>query len=383
MTLHYPFPTINHIDDIIPHITDEGTLKYFRKVDKEGYTFINYNLMMPAVFPPVEGSPEDKLRSKIRRECRGITFDSQTGLIVSRPFHKFFNLGEPSAGDNPNPLHQSHVILEKLDGSMLRPLPNGRWATKMGVTDVALDAETFVAKNWKYQDFVGVWMSHGMTPIFEYVGPHNRVVLEYPENMYLLAMRNNTTGAYFPYEEMVLAARPFAIPFVRRDNRTLDQVKEDDSSEGIVIKYSTGHMLKVKSDWYVKVHRAKELLYSDRRFVEAVVEGTLDDALASFLPDDQILIEEKLKKFQSRFNEIVNTLAMTHAVAREEHDTKKDFAIFSKDWPEEWQVSRSYVFNRWDEKVDNADDFLLTRLKGALGSNTKFEKTMEELGFDL
>lgn len=379
MTLHYPFPSIKHIDDVLPHIDD-----YFRKVEKEGYIYINYNMMMPAVFPPVEGTWGECHAAAIRRECRGITFDSGTGEIVSRPFHKFFNLGEPSAGDNPNPLKHSHTVLEKLDGSMVRPLPNGRWATKMGVTDVALSVEEFVAKNWHYQQFVDAWMSAGATPIFEYVGPHNRIVLEYEENMYLLAIRWTKTGQYFSVHETNYAATKFDIPYVPIDKRPLDEVRQSDTSEGIVIRYSDGHMLKVKSDWYIKVHRAKELLYSDRRFVEAILEGTLDDAIPAFMPEDQEKIKAKLEKFDQTFNQWKIDLEEYFIDSKSDFETKKEFAVYTSSWKRpDSLVIRSYVFNRWDEKVKDAEEFLLNRLKSAIGSNKKFEETMKELGFDL
>lgn len=380
MTLHYPFPSIKHIDDVLPHIDD-----YFRKVEKEGYTYINYNMMMPAVFPPVEGTWDECHAAAIRRECRGITFDSSTGEIVSRPFHKFFNLGEPSAGDNPNPLKHSHTVLEKLDGSMVRPLPNGRWATKMGVTDVALSAEEFVAKNWNYQQFADAWMSAGATPIFEYVGPHNRIVLEYEENMYLLAVRWTKTGQYFSVHETNYSATKFGIPYVSIDKRTLDEVKQADDSEGIVIRYNDGHMLKVKSEWYVKVHRAKELLQSDRRFVESILEGTLDDAFPAFMPEDQEKIKEKLEKFDHQFELTRSDLVNTFTESLKSFGySKKEFAISSKDWTDPLKkVCRSYVFSQYDRKCESAEQFLFKRLESAVKSNKKFEETMKELGFEL
>lgn len=373
MTLHYAFPTITHIDQVLPHIDDT-----FKVVDKEGYTYINYLMMMPSVFPPVDDLTYEM--AAIRRECRGIAFDSDTGEIVSRPFHKFFNLGEPASGVINDPLKHPHDVLEKLDGSMLRPLPNGRWGTKMGVTEVALSAETFVASRPQYDRFAESMMSCGRTPIFEYVGPHNRIVLEYEEDMTLLAIRNTTTGHYLSYDDMAYAASTFGIPVVSKDGRTIDEVKEDETSEGIVIRYTNGHMLKVKSDWYVKVHRAKELLTSDRRFVEAILNQSLDDAIASFLPDDQKRAEEKLSKFDGCMYTVHEYLEESWLRACE-YETKKDFAIDTKDTFS--ALSRSYCFNRWDEKVTNAEEFLINRLKSAIGSNKKFEETMKELGFDL
>jgi uncharacterized protein YqhQ len=40
-------------------------------------------------------------------------------------------------------------------------------------------------------------MANDITPIFEYVGPHNKVVISYEEeNMILLAARENVSGTY-------------------------------------------------------------------------------------------------------------------------------------------------------------------------------------------
>jgi hypothetical protein len=57
----------------------------------------------------------------IAAECRGIVF-SPEGKILSRRYHKFFNLEEKGYLSKID-FSQPHIILEKLDGSMVGKLP--------------------------------------------------------------------------------------------------------------------------------------------------------------------------------------------------------------------------------------------------------------------
>jgi len=48
-----------------------------------------------------------------------------------------------------------HVILKKMDGSMITPIPirnHIRWGTKMGLTSVGFQAEEFVSTRKEYLD---------------------------------------------------------------------------------------------------------------------------------------------------------------------------------------------------------------------------------------
>lgn len=192
--MHYKFPEIRTIADVLPHV--EGRDE-FVVAEREGYTVINYVVAMADTF---DMSGPDDLGGAIRRECRGLIFDRE-GNIISRPFHKFFNINErEETQSHVVDMSQDHVIMEKMDGSMIRPiLVDGylRLATKMGVTNVAMDAEAFMAKNTKYKDFCIWCLKEGLTPIFEWTSPFNQIVLPYEEDMLtLLAVRDNLTGEY-------------------------------------------------------------------------------------------------------------------------------------------------------------------------------------------
>lgn len=190
--MHYTFPEICTIDDVLPAI--EGRPE-FVVAEREFGTVINYLVAMPDTFK-MEG-PNDVMGA-IRRECRGLIFD-ETGAIMSRPYHKFFNVNEKEETQSHRlDLSRAHTVMDKLDGSMIRPVRmHGmvRLATKMGVTDIAIEAEKLLdADQYTWLDYM---MDEGFTPIFEYVAPTNKIVVEYAEaKLILTAVRETVSGEY-------------------------------------------------------------------------------------------------------------------------------------------------------------------------------------------
>ena len=174
--MDYEFPLIRHISDVLPAI--EGFPEII-VAEKDGYTVINYVVSTPDTWKRSGNADLANFYGgyeawTIRRECRGLIF-AEDGTIMSRPFHKFFNLGEkeetlPTAID----FGQEHRVMSKMDGSMIRPIiVKGvlRLATKMGVTDVAVEAEKTL--NDEQRDWLRMAVEQGITPLFEYVAPTN------------------------------------------------------------------------------------------------------------------------------------------------------------------------------------------------------------------
>ena len=191
--MKHAFPIIKHIDDVLPAIDGRDE---FVVADRPGFNVVNYNVAFQDTFimnhdEVMENHGNVIPVAVMRRECRGLIFDSTDGRIISRPFHKFFNMFE---NDEMQPcnmdLGANHVVFDKMDGSMVRPLVmNGEvfLATKMGITDVAKEAMKFVTaeqSEWLKDQF-----ESGMTPLIEYVGPDNRIVVRYDESdLVLLAL---------------------------------------------------------------------------------------------------------------------------------------------------------------------------------------------------
>lgn len=375
MTLHYDFPCIHWWHTVAKHF--EGN-ENFVVVDKGDYFVVNYVRAGKETHPPV-----DDARSAILREARGLIFCSKTGELLSRPFHKFFNLGEREDVMEAD-LSMSHVIMEKLDGSMIRPFRVGdtiRWGTKMGVTDVAMQAEEFVAKNPQYQRFAKVVIldSHyPWTPIFEWCSRQQRIVIDYPEDrLVLLAMRDNFTGRYMDRRGLESIGRLWDIPVVETvdasnlsQEELVDHIRKMSDMEGVVVQFANGHMVKIKADQYVALHRAKSLLENERDVVGLVLDEKTDD-LKPLLPEAD---RNRLDQFERdlwydmlMFNSSVN------AVLREIENNgvqRKEFALASQSME---PMLRAAVFKHFDTRVCGMK-YVVGVVRGHLGSKSAFDK---------
>jgi RNA ligase len=204
--MKYQFEPASHISDYLAAIKDRSE---FVVVEKDGgYTVINYLVQMADTFPDPEtaSSPEERRNFILRRECRGIIFSTATGHVIAKRLHKFFNVNEREETQvGKVDFSEPHVILEKLDGSMITPVWTTlglRWGTKMGVTMVALPVEEFVAEHPEYVDLAELCRDNRLTPIFEWTSRKQTIVIDYPtDNLVLIAIRNNVTGEYLPYDE--------------------------------------------------------------------------------------------------------------------------------------------------------------------------------------
>lgn len=336
--MNYQFPNLNHIDDVLPHI--EGWDE-FRVMEKDWYTVINYMVAFEETFSYDSPDGSDSyLNTTIRRECRGLIFDTETGALISRPYHKFFNAGERDETQvNKINLYEPHVVLEKLDGSMIRPIPTKegfRLATKAGITDVAMNAEVFIADKSYYAHFILKSLQKGFTPIFEWCSRKNRIVVDYPEDQLILtAMRDKTTGSYVTYEVMKNYATAWGIPIVKAvDGLSVQnielfvkQVREWDDGEGVVLRFDTGHMVKVKADDYVLRHKSKDAINQEKNVIETILDDAVDDLVPLLTSEDA----ERVKAFQNAFWASVTDLCidMDHLfnMGNKKYPDKKDFAV--------------------------------------------------------
>lgn len=298
--MHYEFPIIKHIDDILPHIEGKDE---FIVVDKGEYTVINY------VYQDSDTFPHGNIYLP---ECRGLIFCSRTGKILRRPYHKFFNLNErEDTQEEVVDLDRDHYVFDKIDGSMVTPIQIGkyiRWTTKMGITGVAVEAEKFVARNPKYTEFASYCINNGWTPIFEWLDISDPIVLKYNEdNLILTAVRDNTTGEY--RSPSTAPAHNIPVNIVTYHERNLKNLinltKGGEDTEGVVIRFDNGHMVKIKSDWYVQLHKFKSLVSSDRQLIKLILEDKLDDIIGTLPEPTKSEIEAKRDKFLEKFNSFI------------------------------------------------------------------------------
>lgn len=351
--MRYAFPEITDMEPL-----RQIVLKYkgFNLIRREDHIVFCYSYNSPDVFPPISNE-EDVLR----RECRGIAF-SPDGRVISRPYHKFFNVGEreetlASAVD----LLQRHVILEKLDGSMIRPIPFGngyRLGTKAGLTPVAAQPENFVGKNPHYDAYIRQEIERGRTPIFEWCSRQQRIVIDYPvDRLVLTAVRENVSGRYVPLAEIreEIAANPaFAgVEIVREYEGTaanmealLSTTRALDGGEGFVIRFADGHMAKLKGEWYVNRHRALDGLAREKVVIATLLSGAADDVKALLPEEPRAKFAAFERQFWSGVEGQVAELSKLFADIKSRYgDDKKAFALGLA--AELDQHVRSIMFNAW------------------------------------
>lgn len=383
--MNYEFPTIRHIDDVLPYVKDR---EEFVIAERDYGTVINYAVAMDDTFDMIDSND---LGGAIRRECRGIIFDNY-GNIMSRPFHKFFNVGERDETQvHEIDMTQPHVIMEKMDGSMVRPiLADGylRLGTKMGVTEVSMQAEQWLAKqSIEFKEWLWSCLQMHVTPIFEWVSPENQIVLAYEkEDLVLLACRHNITGEYFmPNED---DACPFSVvpqygSMAENLNSYIARQREAEEREGDVIRFDNGHMVKIKNDWYVRIHKALERVRFDRNIVDLIINEELDDVLP-MMPAGEI---ERVRNFENNFWEAfrskeVQLLELYDVVGRKDtkYPTRKEVATeFMPKYVKD-KADASFIFKMLDGK--NLRDLMLDHIRKHINSNTKWETCAKWMGVE-
>jgi RNA ligase len=331
--MNYDFPQIETIEDVLDDINGYDEIRVMAKGD---YTVINYAVAFEETFA---WDLEDPHASSIRRECRGLIFNKE-GKLISRPYHKFFNAGEKEETQlNKINLYEPHVVLEKLDGSMIRPIPTADGfvlATKAGVTDIAQQAEEFIADKPEYTEFIRSSIACGLTPIFEWCSRKNRIVIDYPEDQLILtAVRDTLSGTYVNYPLIVETGKNYGIPVVKAvDGLSVQnielfvkQVREWEDNEGIVLRFDTGHMIKVKADDYILRHKSKESINQEKNVIQVVLDDAVDDMIPLLTKEDA----ERLKNFQKAFWDSVEHTAMDmndlYNAGNTMYPDKKEFAV--------------------------------------------------------
>ena len=180
--MHYTFPEITHLDQVLEAVQGvEG----FIVAQRDWGTVVNYIQMGPDMFPEVHtagGSAsmcERQTRlNAIRRECRGLLF-ALDGNLVSRPFQKFWNVGERRETLLENiDLTQPHIILAKLDGCLSADTVVDTPYGKMTMKDICAADSDIPVRAYDHQTRQDVWAQVQGTSVKESADNWYRVTLD-------------------------------------------------------------------------------------------------------------------------------------------------------------------------------------------------------------
>ena len=332
---------------------------------------IDYNVSMRDTF--IGKTPR---QTAILQNLRGTIFDHE-GRIIRLAYHKFHNLNENDEYAEANfDFKDGNWIEEKLDGSMVTPIGgndpewSNRLATRAGNTDVAQKAEEFLQSHVlrdEYHRFFSDCRAVGFTPIFEYVSRNQRIVIDYPQtDLILTGVRSNETGEYIDLQNYLKIPR---VPrFFIRDmsiGEYAKVIKNNSGTEGVVVKFTDGRIVKIKTDEYVRQHRAIDGLRFEKDVLKLILNNEVDDVLAIVNDDMKRRLEMYRDQVVTRIsmcNSELNELIMKYAVITD----RKEFANIIKDSP-----YRAELFKSRDGKEVN--------MKNRLFANTSSQTMVDSV----
>lgn len=264
---------------------------------------------------------------------RGLVLSRRYDKPIARPFDKFFNYGE--RGMFPSRDAYMETITSKMDGSLII----GFWyggefkVTTRGIFDsYQADLAAELLKT-KYPN-----MLHNLYPdsdrwtyLMELIHPSNRIVVDYGDDaqLYLLAVRNNSTGEYLNrYSSLVNFADKIdmELPVVWSFNNPSEIIAmcgKMINNEGFVVEYSDGTRWKFKSDDYLELSK---IVLTERGVARLLRNNTFDDVI-SRMPEHMRDTAEKLAlevsfKVRGYLADISNTFRIAPK------DSRKDFAVY-------------------------------------------------------
>lgn len=241
------------------------------------------------------------------RELRGIVYAEATGEVVSRPFHRFFNLGDPRCAFSPDrPLVAGDLLARKVDGRLLQvfAFQERPWFASRGSPLLSGVEEASRRRAWtRDHDTLVHRVFEALGPVtllFEVVDPE-RPVMELPEAAaVLLSVRHIPTGRYwFPGASPELDALLGDLSLPRLSYRPAGEgtlgglhraVREEQGREGYVLWLAEGDFVKMKTDWALGFMRERRAFQDQLQgFARALLEEQLDDFIAgtAFDPETQ------------------------------------------------------------------------------------------------
>jgi RNA ligase len=244
--------------------------------------------------------------SYLAKECRGITFNMKTGEVISRPFHKFFNIGERPETQIENVSWDNIIYIgEKFDGSLVTPvLINDKifWKSKKSFySDVAIKANKLFNENYNNskQDIIDT-LKQGITPIFEYIGPDNKIVIDYSTSkLMFLNARNNLNGEYF-----------YGMKTKKINYDWKEYIKDVRNTEGIegYVLYDGNDFYKLKTQWYIDRHKLISKT-SLKNIIKLTLDDVMDDIIGSTIlggfPDRAKILSETKDRILDSFNKVM------------------------------------------------------------------------------
>jgi T4 RnlA family RNA ligase len=294
-------------------------------VDGNKVSIFGHRLASYSDFYDKSGNETDAL------ELRGITYvHRHDGTIHTYPaLRKFFNVNQ-TKGSMYEDLVDIPItrVQDKADGSMINFIyADGVFHAKSKMTffsDQAVAAnklaQTVSMKKFLHACHLKVFGAR-LFPIFEYVSPWNKIVLDYPTDKLILLQLRDEEGRIVDFSADEWTDRLFDMgietsrDFEGESHRNLEyllwRAESATNFEGYVVTFENGKQAKVKTQWYFEMHKLiTEHITAENMLIEMIVNENIDDALAQLVSLDprRVYAESVTEAFNTWFNSNVDRL---------------------------------------------------------------------------
>jgi len=296
---------------------------FYKKVEEiDGFKAEIYNYYM--AYPKLFDTP-------LKREIRGLTFIGDK-YFLSVP--KFFNVNETEETEETNLRNYNIVyIRQKEDGSLIIPvlLPNGKLVTKTRAT--FNNKQTFIANQIvnrePYKSFILQCFENGIIPLFELVSPANQIVVPYDKTeLILIMLRDLETGDIiidYPVPESIPQPPDYSDQFSGIDDLVLSMINTE-GIEGWVVLFDNGTLVKFKTQWYLKQHKA--VTGNNKDLLKSILKQEIDDLIRNL--SDQHYKKRYIEYLSRTIVEIMSAY------------TDEIMEIYSKNWNEKKEIAIQY-----------------------------------------
>ena len=303
--------------------------------------------------------------------CRGLIV--RDGVVVARPWAKFFNYGEHP--DGALDLTAPVAVTDKQDGSLgiWYVAPDGLPAI---ATRGSFSSEQAIHATAVLRERYAGWAPpRSVTALFEIVYPENRIVLDYGEldDLVLLGIVHLADGSPSGGTHPALGWRgPRTQSFPAHTLADALALAPRPNAEGVVVRFlGTGLMVKLKQDDYVRLHRLITGL-SERSVWEhmAANDGDITGLLAAVPDEFHQWVRDRASALQARFDQIdtdANAQFIRVHLDLPLNYTRKDFALAAADKPH-----RALLFLIEDARADTYTAAIWRQIR-PVGRTSMFE----------
>ena len=308
-------------------------LEELRKLESEGYLrSVRHRELPLSVFNYTPKTQYERAFGDypILRLCRGIVLDDE-GKVWASPFPKFFNYEEYHVSQLPH--GQKIEITQKMDGSLLIVF---RYEDKVVYsTRGSFYSDQAIAGGQLFRElYEEDWVQDGLTYLFEYVGPDNRIVVNYEyDDLIHLGLINTQSGSDLPRDERFTCVSTYDVEGGLFGHDLYSKLKSLNTSneEGFVIRAisdgdSPDWRCKIKFDDYCKLHKIVTGV-SNKTIWENLRSNTSFDDILEITPDEfNEWLRVTKKNFETEYELILAQAKMAYNEVKD-LETRKDQAI--------------------------------------------------------